>query len=68
MAKGWRAVEALPQNALTAGRHMHDTMPWLGLTDSERAPEALLQDISKNQHFLFHLIQSYYILFLLFWG
>ena len=24
--------------------------------------------ISKNQHFLFHLIQSYYILFLLFWG
>jgi len=27
-----------------------------------------LQYISKNQHFLFHLIQSYYILFLLFWG
>jgi len=26
------------------------------------------QTISKNQHFLFHLIQSYYILFLLFWG
>ena len=24
--------------------------------------------ISKNQHFLFHLIPSYYILFLLFWG
>jgi len=24
--------------------------------------------ITKNQHFLFHLIQSYYILFLLFWG
>ena len=26
------------------------------------------KNISKNQHFLFHLIQSYYILFLLFWG
>ena len=24
--------------------------------------------ISKNQLFLFHLIPSYYILFLLFWG
>jgi len=27
-----------------------------------------LPHISKNQHFLFHLIQSYYTLFLLFWG
>jgi len=27
-----------------------------------------ISNISKNQHFLFHLIQSYYILFLLFWG
>jgi len=28
----------------------------------------MFPNISKNQHFLFHLIQSYYILFLLFWG
>ena len=27
-----------------------------------------IQHISKNQLFLFHLIPSYYILFLLFWG
>src|SRR6267142_2082025 len=30
-------------------------------------PTASHSNISKNQHFLFHLIQSYYILFLLFW-
>src|SRR6266850_2456214 len=33
-----------------------------------RFPFFPLAFISKNQHFLFHLIQSYYILFLLFWG
>jgi len=31
-------------------------------------PHMYKESISKNQHFLFHLIQSYYILFLLFWG
>jgi len=37
---------------------------WLRTLTSVRQ----VQNISKNQHFLFHLIQSYYILFLLFWG
>jgi len=30
--------------------------------------DSVLVYISKNQLFLFHLIPSYYILFLLFWG
>ena len=37
-------------------------------SDGEVDIEGDLPYISKNQLFLFHLIQSYYILFLLFWG
>ena len=35
---------------------------WIALTREAKCY------ISKNQHFLFHLIQSYHILFVLFWG
>src|SRR6267142_498938 len=51
----------------------HDTI--LTITDHDCTKAAIflpcketINSISKNQHFLFHLIQSYYILFLLFWG
>src|SRR6267142_1751226 len=38
------------------------------VTNAAQMRKVPYYDISKNQHFLFHLIPSYYILFLLFWG
>jgi len=47
------------------GDHDDDELPM----DLVMLPTAtMVKYISKNQLFLFHLIPSYYILFLLFWG
>jgi len=58
-----------PEDALPAqmpGGMTPPTPPQAAPPEEEDDLEYADIDISKNQHFLFHLIQSYYILYLLF--
>src|SRR6266850_1884164 len=63
-----RCQEYKKQWKNSKARHCSPSLTFITDITTSALPKKIGTNISKNQHFLFHLIPSYYILFLLFWG